>query len=123
MPKAISDAGEARRAAPSLISHAATMAKQGFRNSEGCTDIPGSAIQRRAPLISTPITSGRRGERQRDDAAHDRDPRMLRGDSSDTATTIAPASSEEEHLLEDEHVARRADAFGDRRADAASIMM
>ena len=36
--------------------HAATTAKVGLINSEGCSDRPGKLIQRRAPLISTPMT-------------------------------------------------------------------
>ena len=78
---------------PSLISHAATMVKHGFRNSDGCTDMPGNAIQRRAPLISTPITIvaavSTNAIRQPTMATR----RMLRGDSSDTPTTIAPAAA------------------------------
>ena len=40
----------------SASSQAATMAKQGLRNSEGCSDRPGIGSQRRPPLISTPTT-------------------------------------------------------------------
>ncbi len=42
---------------PSAISQAATTAKKGLRNSEGCSDRPGIGSQRLAPLISTPTTS------------------------------------------------------------------
>ena len=38
-------------------SHAPTTAKAGFTNSDGWIDRPGTWIQRRAPLISTPTTS------------------------------------------------------------------
>src|SRR5256885_1630740 len=41
----------------SANSQAATIVKHGFRNSEGCSDRPGRLIQRRAPLISAPITN------------------------------------------------------------------
>ena len=78
---------------PSLMSHAATTAKQGFRNSLGCSEMPGSAIQRRAPLISTPITIvaavSTRAMMQPTIARR----RISRGDSRDTATTTAPASA------------------------------
>ena len=76
---------------PSASSQAATTAKQGFRNSLGCSDSPGNAIQRRAPLISTPITSVSAVS-----ASATRQPASAtrltpRGDSSDTTTTTAPA--------------------------------
>ena len=38
-------------------SQAASTAKLGLTNSEGCSDKPGTLIQRLAPLISIPITN------------------------------------------------------------------
>ena len=106
----------------SLISQAATTAKHGLRNSHGCIAMPGSAIQRRAPLISTPITSVARGQHQRDDAAGDGQPPDVARRQQRHADHDAAGDGQEEHLLEDEHVARGADALGDRGL-AASIMM
>ena len=84
---------------PSLISHATTMAKQGLRNSEGCTERPGSEIQRRAPLISTPITMVAAVSASAMMQPMMARRRMLRGDSSDTATTIAPAAARKNTCL------------------------
>ena len=84
---------------PSLISQAATMVKQGFRNSDGCTDMPGSEIQRRAPLISTPtsMVAAVSASAMRQPMIARR--RMPRGESSDTATTIAPAAARKNTCL------------------------
>ena len=49
-------------------------AKVGLTNSEGCSDRPGRLIQRRAPLISTPITKVSREQRERDREHDERDP-------------------------------------------------
>jgi hypothetical protein len=78
---------------PSAISQAATTEKHGFRNSLGCTDMPGSAIQRRAPLISMPATkvSAVSASAMANPTMATR--RTPRGLSSDTATTISPATA------------------------------
>ena len=76
---------------PSVNSHAVVTAKQGLRNSLGCTDINGNAIHRRAPLISIPCTSvnavAASASRQPSSASR----RTLRGDSIEVATTMEPA--------------------------------
>ena len=84
---------------PSLISHATTMAKQGFRNSEGCTERPGSAIQRRAPLISTPTTIVAAVSASAIMQPMIARRRMPRGDSNETATTTAPAAARKNTCL------------------------
>ncbi len=55
-PKAIATPGKPRVLRPSASRKAVTTAKQGLRNSLGWIVMPGSEIQRRAPLISTPAT-------------------------------------------------------------------
>ena len=89
--------GNTRRAArslrPSASRKAVSTAKQGLRNSLGCTDINGNAIQRRAPLMSTPCTSvqavARRASAQPTIAVS----RTWRGVSIEVPTTIRPASA------------------------------
>ncbi len=78
---------------PSLISQAATTAKQGFRNSLGWSDMPGSEIQRRAPLISTPITRVAAVSASATMQPTMARRRIQRGESNDTPQTIAPASA------------------------------
>jgi hypothetical protein len=97
--KAISMQGKRGDRLPSLISQAVVTAKQGLRNSDGCTDMSGKAIQRRAPLISMPTT---RVEAVSSSAI--RQPtiarrRMLRGDISDTPTTMPPATARKHTCL------------------------
>ncbi len=101
---------------PSLISQAATTAKQGLRNSLGCSEMPGSAIQRRAPLISTPITSVAAVSSQGNDATDDGEAADLARRQQRHRDDDRAGQRQEEHLLEDEHVARLADALGDGRA-------
>ena len=77
----------------SVSSQAVTTAKHGLRNSLGCTDMPGSAIQRRAPLISTPCTSVSAvspSARTQPASASRRTPR---GESIEVTTTISPATA------------------------------
>ncbi len=85
--------GKPRVRLPSASSQAATTAKQGLRNSLGCSDMPGSEIQRRAPLISTPATSvsavSARAATQPASASR----RTPLGDSSDTPTTTAAGAA------------------------------
>ncbi len=49
---ATSSPGKRRERRPSAISQPQATARQGLRNSEGWSDMPGSTSQRRAPLIS-----------------------------------------------------------------------
>ncbi len=92
-PNAIAMPGKPRVRWPSASSQAATTAKQGLRNSLGCSVMPGSEIQRRAPLISTPATSviavSSRAAMQPASASR----RTPLGDSSDTLTTTQAASA------------------------------
>ena len=76
---------------PSAMSQAAATAKQGLRNSLGWICIPGRAIQRRAPLISTPATSVIAVRVSATTQPISAMRRTSRGDSSDTPTTMAPA--------------------------------
>ena len=107
---------------PSLISQAATTAKQGFRNSLGWTDMPGSEIQRRAPLISTPTTIVAAVSASAMTQPMIASRRMLRGESSDTATTIAPASGRKTTCLR-MNMSREVPMRSATAGLAASIMM
>ncbi len=82
-----------RRRRPSVISQAVVTAKHGLRNSLGWIDMNGMAIQRRAPLISTPCTRvsavSPRAAMQPSSASL----RTLRVDSSEVPITMPPASA------------------------------
>ncbi len=77
--------GNRGRSFCSANNQAATTAKVGLTNSEGCSDKPGKLIQRRAPLISTPMTkvsASRTSEMPKPITAMRR---MVRGGWSETA--------------------------------------
>ncbi len=107
---------------PSLISQAATTAKQGFRNSDGCTERPGSEIQRRAPLISTPTTMVAAVSASAMTQPMIASRRMPRGDSSETATTQAPAAARKNTCLR-MNMSREEPMRSATAGLAASIMM
>ena len=77
---------------PCAISQAATTAKNGLRNSLGCIDMPGKLSQRRAPLISAPLTNvsavSTRAPAQPTSATR----RTPRGDNNDTVNITAMAA-------------------------------
>ena len=85
--------GKRRTRWPSASSQAAVTAKNGLRNSLGCTVMPGTLIQRRAPLISTPWTSVPNVSSSAAPQPRIARRRTPRGDSRDTATTTNPASA------------------------------
>ena len=80
-------------AMPSAINHAATTAKKGLRNSDGCKENPGIGNQRRAPLISTPTTSVA-AVSTKAPAQPSKAKRLTpRGESSETPTITTAASA------------------------------
>ena len=85
--------GKRRTCWPSLSSQAAVTAKQGFRNSLGCTVMPGRLIQRRAPLISTPFSSVSTVSIRATPQPRIARRRTLRGDSREMPITTSPASA------------------------------
>ena len=101
---------------PSAISHAATTAKQGLRNSLGCTENPGNAIQRRAPLISTPITIVSAVSISAMAQPANATRRTPLGDSRLTATTMRPAMARKKTCLKMNMSRAGMDALGHRRA-------
>ncbi len=76
---------------PSAISQAATTAKNGLRNSDGCNDRNGIGSQRRAPLISTPTTSVAAVSSSAMAKPISAKRRTPRGESSDTVIISAAA--------------------------------
>ena len=98
-PSASSVPGKWRVWRPSAISQAATTAKQGLRNSLGCSEKPGSAIQRRAPLISVPMTSVAAVSTSAMTQPASATRRTPRGDSRLTPTTISPATARKKNCL------------------------
>ena len=76
--------GKRGRSFCSENNHAATTAKVGLTNSEGCSDKPGKLIQRRAPLISDADDESHREQDERDAKANHRNaadgPRRLQRD-------------------------------------------
>ena len=84
--------GKPGRSFCSENSHAATTAKVGLTNSEGCTDSPGRLIQRRAPLISAPTrkVSAKSAMPMAKPITAIR--RIVRGDCSDTTNITATAT-------------------------------
>ena len=84
--------GKPGRSLCSANSQAATTAKVGLTNSEGCNDRPGRLIQRRAPLISAPmrkVSASRASEIPKPIHAIRR---MVRGGCSETTNMIPTAS-------------------------------
>ena len=71
---------------------AAKIAKQGFRNSEGCSESGPSEIQRVAPLIWTPVTSVSAVSPKKTKNRMTPRRRTCLADSIDTNTTVASAS-------------------------------
>ena len=120
-------AGDAARTAaaalPSASSQATTTAKQGFRNSEGCM-VPssGKASQRRAPLVSKPMTRVAAVSASAPMQPRMARCRMLRGVSSETITISAAASGEEHHLLGEEQYRASVPMRSATAGLAASIM-
>ncbi len=72
-------------------SQAATIVKVGLMNSEGCSEKPGRLIQRRAPLISIPITKVSAKSAVAIAKPMKAMRRINRGGSSDTPNMIASA--------------------------------
>ena len=78
--------GKRGRSFCSENSQAATTAKVGLTNSEGCSDRPGRLIQRRAPLISAPMTKVSASRASEIPKPINAIRRMVRGGCSETRT-------------------------------------
>ncbi len=77
--------GKPGRSFCSENNQAATTAKVGLTNSEGCNDRPGRLSQRRAPLISTPTTKVKASSANAIAKPITAMRRMVRGGCSETA--------------------------------------